>query len=307
MTELVSADAVAHFARKVSENPKSEIRNPKQIQNLKFQISNNPTFKLMQFQKEEMPIVVQLFGKNPENFAKAAVWIEKNLKPAGIDINLGCPAKKVVRSGHGVALLKDPKLAVEIVKATCRATTLPVSVKTRLGFENDDEILELASKLISAGISALIIHGRTYKDGFSGEARWENIYQLKVKSEKLKVKGEKSKIKIIGNGDIRSYEDIQNKLKNLDGVAIGRGAIGNPFIFNSSFEKLSDGEKLEIKKKIALEHAKLAFEFFGDHGIIELRKHLLHYFKGNSQAKELRKKFVTVKSVEDVEGVLLEV
>lgn len=281
MTELVSADAIYHFANKNKDLKKS------------------PTYKLMGFQKAEMPIIIQLFGKHPEKFAVAAKWIEENLKPAGIDINMGCPAKKVVGSDHGATLLRDQERGTEVVKAVRAATKLPLSVKTRLGWERDDEILEFAPKLIKAGADVLIIHGRTYKDGFANIARWENIY--KVKNE---VRSKKYGTIVIGNGDIKEYSDIEKKLKNLDGVAIGRGAVGNPFIFNSDFEQLSDKGKIRAKKSLALRHARLAFETKGEKGIIELRKHLLLYFRGHERAKELRKDFVAVENIDDINRVL---
>ena len=284
MTELVSCDAIVHSVTKSSKLDK---------------LKTNPTYNLMEFQKKEMPIIIQLFGKHPEKFAVAAKWVEENLKPAGIDINMGCPARKVVGSDHGATLLRDQARGVAVVKAVRTATKLPLSVKTRLGWENDDEILEFGPKLIAAGVDALIIHGRTYKDGFNGSARWENIYALKSKIQNPNVK-------VIGNGDIKGQKDIDEKLGNLDGVAIGRGAVGNPFIFNPEFEKLSDVEKLELKKKTILKHAKLAFKIKGEKGIIELRKHLLAYFKGYPQAKELRKKFVVVKSILEIEKIIIQ-
>ena len=284
MTELVSADAIFHFANKNRVLKKS------------------PTYKLMEFQKAEMPIIVQLFGKHPEKFAVAAAWIEKNLSPAGIDINMGCPAKKVVGSDHGATLLRDQERGVAVVKAVRKSTSLPLSVKTRLGWERDDEILEFAPKLIVAGVNALIIHGRTYKDGFSGEARWEKIYQVKNEA-----RSKNHGTIVIGNGDIREYKDINKRLKNLDGVAIGRGAAGNPFIFNKEYIGLSEEKKIDLKKKIILEQAGLALDNKGEKGIIELRKHLLSYFRGHERAKELRKEFVKVKNLADIKDVLKQI
>jgi len=281
MTELVSADAIAHFVNKNKD------------------LEENPTYKLMEFRKAEMPIIVQLFGKHPEKFAAAAAWIEKNLSPAGIDINMGCPAKKVVGSDHGATLLRDQERGVAVAKAVREATKLPLSVKTRLGWERDDEILEFAPKLIAAGADALIIHGRTYKDGFSGQARWENIYQ--VKNE---VRSKNYGTIVIGNGDIREHKDIKKRLKNLDGVAIGRGAVGNPFVFNKEYIGLSEEKKIGLRKKTILKQAKLALNYKGGKGIIELRKHLLSYFRGHERAKELRKEFVKVKNIADIKEVL---
>jgi len=296
MTELISADAIAHFVAK-KQDARNKLQTNHKSQIIKFK--TNSTYKLMEFRKAEMPIIVQLFGKHPEKFAVAAAWIEKNLSPAGIDINMGCPAKKVVGSDHGVTLLRDQVRGIEVVKAVRAATKLPLSVKTRLGWERDDEILEFAPKLIAAGVDALIIHGRTYKDGFSGEARWENIYQ--VKNE---VRSKNYGTIVIGNGDIREHKDIDKRLKNLDGVAIGRGAVGNPFVFNKEYAGLSEEKKIDLKKKIILEQAGLALDNKGKKGIIELRKHLLSYFRGHERAKELRKEFVKVKNLADIKEVL---
>ena len=296
MTELISADAIAHFVAK-KQDARNKLQTNHKSQIIKFK--TNPTYKLMDFQKAEMPIIVQLFGKHPEKFAVAAAWIEKNLSPAGIDINMGCPAKKVVGSDHGATLLRDQERGVAVVKAVREATKLPLSVKTRLGWERDGEISEFAPKLIAAGADALIIHGRTYKDGFSGQARWENIYQ--VKNE---VRSKNYGTIVIGNGDIREHKDIKKRLKNLDGVAIGRGAVGNPFVFNKEYIGLSEEKKIGLRKKTILKQAKLALNYKGGKGIIELRKHLLSYFRGHERAKELRKEFVKVKNIADIKEVL---
>lgn len=296
MTELISADAIAHFVAK-KQDARNKLQTNHKSQIIKFK--TNSTYKLMEFRKAEMPIIVQLFGKHPEKFAAAAAWIEKNLSPAGIDINMGCPAKKVVGSDHGATLLRDQERGVAVVKAVREATKLPLSVKTRLGWERDDEISEFAPKLIAAGADALIIHGRTYKDGFSGQARWENIYQ--VKNE---VRSKNYGTIVIGNGDIREHKDINKRLKNLDGVAIGRGAVGNPFVFNKEYIRLSEEKKIGLRKKTILKQAKLALNYKGGKGIIELRKHLLSYFRGHERAKELRKEFVKVKNLADIKEVL---
>ena len=126
---------------------------------------------------------------------------------------------------------------------------------------------------------------------------WENIYAVKSKIQS-------SNVKVIGNGDIKKYDDIIKSMKNLDGVAIGRGAIGNPFIFNPNFEKLLEAKKLALKKETVLKHARLAFKIKGEKGIIELRKHLPAYFKGHPQAKKLRKEFIKVESLKNIEGIL---
>ena len=287
VSELISADAIAHSKLSVVSCQLST----KVISN-----KNNSTAELLSFYEAERPFVVQLFGKNPVNFAKAAKWITENLKPDGIDINMGCPARKVVGSDHGAALLKNPDLAVEIVKAVKENTNLPVSVKTRLGWENDGEIMEFAPLLVNAGIDAITIHGRTYKDGFKGTARWENIYKIK------EIVGDK--VVVIGNGDIKKskIESIESKVGekiiDLDGFAIGRAAFGKPWVFDSS--------QLSIKdlKELILDHAKLALETKGKKGIVEFRKHLLSYLKGFAEAKKLRMEAVKIENIDEIKAIL---
>jgi len=291
MTELVSADAIYH-------NKKLKVNSEKQIVEEGNLLDSDKTLSLMKFDEGERPIVIQLFGKYPEKFAYAAKWVTDNLKPDGIDINMGCPARKVVGSDHGAALLKNPDLAAEIVKSVRENVKIPLSVKTRLGWENDDEILDFAPKLVEAGINAITIHGRTYKDGFKNVSRWQNIYKVK----KLISYSLKSSCAVIGNGDIKSYQQAIEKSESdgikLDGVAIGRSAFGNPWIF------LPNKLKSYSLKPIILRHAKLAYKTKGDHGIIEFRKHLLAYTKGLPKAKELRKEAVGVETVEDVVKII---
>lgn len=312
MTELISADAIAYGKFKVTQHchPRhdrgSKIVGSRLRGNDRIVVEgkNQSTAGLLTFSDNERPIVIQLFGKYPEKFAFAAKWVAENLKPDGIDINMGCPARKVVGSDHGAALLKNPKLAVEIVKAVRAQIDIPLSVKTRLGWENDDEILEFAPKLIDAGADSLIIHGRTYKDGFKNKARWDNIY--KVKSQ---IANRKLQTAIIGNGDIQSYEDAIEKSESngvkLDGVAIGRAAFGKPWIFDQNQKTQSASWRTNHKlKKVILGHAKLVYETKGDHGIIEFRKHLLAYLKGFPDAKKLRLAAVKIETLEDVENII---
>lgn len=303
-TELVSADAIAYGKFQVS--------------NSEFLVKvtgkkNNSTAELLSFYEAERPLVTQLFGKYSEKFAVAAKWISENLKPDGIDINMGCPARKVVGSDHGAALLKNSKLACEIVKAVKENTSLPVSVKTRLGWENDDEILQFAPELFDAGIQAITIHGRTYKDGFSGIARWENIYKIK------EMFGDK--LIVIGNGDIGTRYKIQdtclaggqaitkqisNSKFSLDGVAIGRAAFGKPWIFCEAKNQLqvTSYKYLDFLKKTIVKHAKLVYKSKGERGIIEFRKHLLAYLKGFPEAKKARMEAVEVTNVSEIESLI---
>ena len=289
MTELISADAIAYGKFKV-KNSGSKIV----VESNK----NLTTAEMLSFDKKERPIIIQLFGKHPKKFAIAAKWITENLKPDGIDINMGCPARKVVGSDHGAALMRNPELAYEIIRAVKNNTNLPVSVKTRLGWDGDDQILDFGPKMISAGAEVLIVHGRTYKDAFSGVARWENIYRLK------ELLGDKAVV--IGNGDVKSSSDLKLKTskklngKNvqLDGVAIGRATFGKPWIFQKD-----QVEVIELKNVI-LKHAKLVFEDKGARGLIEFRKHLLAYLKGFANSKALRMEATEIEILSDIENIV---
>lgn len=322
VTEMISSDAIAHGKFQVTKDKlqtNSKNQRPKRIL---VASKNKNTAGLLSFFEAERPIIFQLFGKNPENFAKAARWLCDNIKPDGIDINMGCPARKVVGSDHGVALLKNIDLACAIVREVKKNANCPVSVKTRLGWTNDDEILEFAPRLKEAGIDTITIHGRTYKDGFKNKARWENIYKVK------EMFGDK--LIVIGNGDITENSNIKYQISNkseitnsknlLDGIAIGRAAFGKPWIFDKLKVK---SQKIKIKEStsctdiidnkeqsiltifnVILHHAELAHETKGEHGIIEFRKHLLVYFKCFPSAKALRKMAVGVKNFSDVERLL---
>jgi tRNA-dihydrouridine synthase B len=282
ITELVSADAIFYHAKNWFKDEAGIWQSKK---------GKDETLEMLKFVEKERPIAIQLFGKFPEKFAFASDWITKNLKPDGIDINMGCPARKVVGSDHGAALIKYPALAAEIVTAVKDNTDLPVSVKTRLGWDNQDQILEFAPVLVNAGIDALIVHGRTYKQGFSGEADWDNIYEAKKMFPNLTV---------IGNGGIKSFSDVQYSKfgVQIDGCAIGQATFGKPWIFYKDTI-----ESDELKRIITL-HAKLAFETKGELGIIEFRKHLLSYLKGFPGAKELRKEAVSIVNLRDVSRVV---
>jgi len=260
---------------------------------------NEKTLRMCKFEKKERPIVQQIFGSNPKTIARAAGIIIEKFSPSGIDINMGCPVPKLTaKVNSGAALMKDHDLAVCIVKALKKANLgVPVSVKTRLGWGSEDEILEFAPKLESAGADLISIHGRTKKQGYSGKANWEMIGKVK----------EKLSIPVIANGDIKTTEDIEKCLEitGADGIMIGRGALGDPWILNTS-KKILLQERIDI----VLLHAKLHVEHYGERGIITFRKHLAWYFKGNrigqevSGIKELRKRLVRVNSIEELESIL---
>lgn len=276
---------------------------------------NEKTLKMCKFDEIERPIVLQLFGGDAEVIVGAAeILLGKrpfgspsrelgiaqgiDTMPSGIDINMGCPVPKIAgKSKAGAALMKDHERAVSIIKALKTANLgIPVSVKTRLGWSKDDEILEFAQKLEQAGADAITIHGRTKKQGYSGIANWDRIREVK----KL------ISIPVIANGDIHSREDIARCLEitGADGVMIGREALGNPWIFN-----MRNAKKCEIAKndivEVVLRHAELHLEHYGEEfGLKTFRKHLLCYFRGFDGVKELRQKLVKVETMGELERVL---
>jgi tRNA-dihydrouridine synthase B len=248
----------------------------------------------------ERPFIVQVFGHDPEHFLSAAKVIEQ-LGADGIDINMGCPAAKVVSSCHGAALLNDANLAAELVAATVKAVSIPVSVKTRLGWDRIDSLIPFCQGLEAAGASALAIHGRRYCDKFSGKADWTPIYELKKHVS----------LPVIGNGDIASAADAVAKIGNLDGVMIGRGTFGNPWLMQEVMDALrvreSAARPLAFADKIPfiLEHCELAVRIKGERrGMLEMRRHLSSYVKGFDGAREMREKLVRVEKLAEVRDIL---
>jgi tRNA-dihydrouridine synthase B len=247
------------------------------------------TLELLKFDKSERPYVVQLFGSDPAQFAEATKIIVKKIKPDGIDINFGCPVKKVIKQGAGSALFKDLEKSRAVIEAVLANTNLPVSIKVRteVGKIKLDKFLQNISDL---EISALMIHGRTFKQGFGGEIDVEAI-----KDARKYLKGI-----ILANGGINSHEEINKvlELTGADGVGIARGAYGNPWIFSSA-----KPDKAEIFK-VAYNHAKMMVKEKGDGGIMEMRKHLCWYMNGLDGAKKYREKLVTVKTLAEIKNCL---
>ncbi|MDD5041517.1 MAG: tRNA-dihydrouridine synthase [Candidatus Peribacteraceae bacterium] len=262
------------------------------------------TMAMMHFDPAvERPFIVQIFGKKPEHFLEAAKVVEQ-MGADGIDINMGCPAAKVVSSSHGSALIKSPGLAAELVHAAVRAVSIPVSVKTRLGWNTSETLIPFCTRLVEAGAQALAVHGRRFTDKFTGTADWSPIYALK---EAL------SAVTIIGNGDIQSSQDALDRIGNLDGVMVGRGTIGNPWLLKDICDAFAGKgihttkDELTFAQKIPfiLEHCKRAVQTKGERkGMLEMRTHLAHYVKGMEGAKELRSRLVRVETIEDVRKIL---
>jgi tRNA-dihydrouridine synthase B len=273
------------------------------------------TMKMMEFDPAiERPFIVQVFGSDPKKFIESCKVIEQT-GADGIDINMGCPAAKIVSSCYGSALLRHPQLAAELVAAAVSAVRIPVSVKTRLGWESPDELIPFCKGLEAAGAAALAIHGRTYRQKFTGTADWEPIYALK----------KEVKIPILGNGDVASAEDAVRKLGTLDGVMVGRGTYGNPWVMQEIVDALSarasdqsgppDRERsvasplstFQSRVPFILEHCALSVKHKGERrGVLEMRRHLAGYIKGFDGAKELRMKLMTLERLDDVRALLMQ-
>ena len=239
------------------------------------------------FEGAELPYVVQIFGREPALFAQIAREVE-DLGITGIDINLGCPSKRVVSGGNGAALIKEPDLAFAIVEATAKATALPVTVKTRLGWADASTLVGFAKGLESAGASLITVHGRTAKMAYRGEANWEPIYELK----------KELKIPVLGNGDVKSLEQGMEQLKDLDGFMIGRAAVGNPWVFWPQAQR--DQLTLKDKVEVMLEHFNLLRRYQSEHKtLVEFRKHLGGYLSGFRDAKALRRELMETQTEQD--------
>jgi len=266
-TEFTSADGIHHEAQKVMNK-----------------------FK---FDPSEQPVIAQIFGKNPQTFITAAKYCQA-AGFSGIDINMGCPSKKVVKSEHGVALRKCHSQAFALVEAVAKNTSLPVSVKTRLGWSNADDLIDFGKGLENAGANLITIHGRTYTVPYSCPADFEPIYKLK----------RNLKIPVIGNGGITSLADGQAKLGNLDGFMIGQAAFGNPWVFSLEGVPQTFAEKIPLIQR----HVQYLAELRGEKtAMFEIRKHLLAYVKGLPQATSFRVRLAQVESISQIQTILQDI
>lgn len=255
----------------------------------------------------ERPVGIQIFGGDEEAMAMSARIVE-TVKPDLVDINFGCPVKKVVCKGAGAGVLKDIGLMVRLTKAVVQSTHLPVTVKTRLGWDTDSiNILEVAERLQETGIKALSIHGRTRSQMYKGHSDWTLIREIKNNPNIT--------IPIFGNGDIDSPEKaLEYKEKyGVDGIMIGRAAIGNPWIFNEIKHFLKTSDKLPsptIAQKVeaARNHLVWSCEWKGEKtGILETRRHYANYFKGIPDFKPFRTRLVTATELDELFGTFEEI
>ena len=253
---------------------------------------------------EEKPLVAQIFGSKPEHFTEAAKRLEA-MGVDAIDINMGCPAKKIVSNDYGSALLKNPGHAVKLVEATVKGTSLPVSVKTRIGSSCyvPNDFISFCKNIESAGATLLSIHGRTANQMYTGLADWEAIYEVKRNVG----------IPVIGNGDVKGAEDALKKLGNLDGVMVGRATMGNPWVM-AEIAAAFYGEEYKAPQTFLekiptfLKHCELMIELKGEErGIIEMRKHFVGAFRGFNGASEYRQRMVLITTFAEAKSILKEV
>jgi len=254
--------------------------------------------------EKERPVGIQIFGANEESMLRSVEIVEAS-KPDIIDINFGCPVKKVVSKGAGAGILKDIPLMVRLTKVMAEHTKLPITVKTRLGWDHDSiKIVEVAERLQDVGAKAISIHGRTRAQMYKGDADWRPIAEVK--------NNPRMHIPVFGNGDVDSPERAikMRDQYGLDGAMIGRASIGNPWFFNQVKYFMENGEhaappSIIERVEAARRHLEMAIAWKGEVlGVLETRRHYTNYFKGIPHFKEYRTRMVTSNASQDVFAAL---
>lgn len=262
------------------------------------------TKKMLKIEDEEHPIAVQIFGSEPEFMGKAAAIMNEYPNEI-LDINMGCPAPKVIKNGDGSALMRNPKLASEVLSSVVKNSKKPVTLKIRKGWDDDSvNAVEIAKIAEQCGISALAIHGRTREQFYSGKADWDIIEQIK----------QTINIPVIGNGDVFEVEDAVNMLEKTkcDAIMIGRGAQGNPWIFKRINHYMETGEiltepTLEERITTAIKHMNLAVAEHGEYvAVREMRKHIGWYLKGLKNSAKYRDQINKITDYKEVIAMLEE-
>lgn len=266
-------------------------------------VRDNPkTRKLAAISPEEHPVALQLFGKDSDVIARAAQMMEAEADI--IDLNFGCPARKIVRGGSGSALMRQPEVLGEIVSKVVESASCPVTAKIRSGWDKESiNAAEIARIVEDSGAAAIIVHPRTRGQGFSGPADWSVIADVKNAVS----------IPVIGNGDVKSPRMAKDMLESTgcDGVMIGRGALGNPWIFSRTIRYMETGlvpppPTQKVRLQHLLEFAKSLVELKGEYTACrEIRKFIKWYTKGMPQAKELRQTAVHVESLEELKDMIM--
>jgi len=282
-TEFISSDAIAHNARTALEKMKRE--------------------------ETERPVICQIFGRDPQAFAIAAKKVEE-LGFDGVDINFGCPARKVVGHGSGVALLREPAFARTLIEAALSAVKIPVSIKVRTSIRKERQeilpgaerstVLDLLEAVHDLPIAAIMVHGRSFEAGHSGSVDMDMIRQVKERFSGI----------VLANGGITSPEEAVTMLTQTtaDGVGIARGSWGQPWIFSQVRQLITAGQFQAVTKQTILStllrHAELSFAAKGSRGLLEFRKHAAHYLRGQPGAADFRRQAVTVSTLDDVKRLI---